>query len=128
MAFWVLLESSRTRSKKNAECWLNLLHFGCQLIQNGLLQNVYSDPIIFSALQKHRGSHFSLMLSSTTCNSLWISDTVSKRCPHSFIFNLGNKMKSWGKVRPVGRMENDNHVVVSNKLCDFQGCVGGRIV
>jgi hypothetical protein len=25
-------------------------------------------------------------------------------------------------------MGNDNHVVVSHKLCGFQGCVGGRIV
>jgi hypothetical protein len=25
-------------------------------------------------------------------------------------------------------MGNDNHIVVSHKLCGFQGCVGGRIV
>jgi hypothetical protein len=25
-------------------------------------------------------------------------------------------------------MENDNHVVVSHKLCGFQGCVGSRVV
>jgi hypothetical protein len=25
-------------------------------------------------------------------------------------------------------MGNDNHVVVSHKLCDFQGSVGGRVV
>jgi hypothetical protein len=31
------------------------------------------------------------MLSSTACDSLWMSDTVSKRRPFSFIFNLGNK-------------------------------------
>jgi hypothetical protein len=24
-------------------------------------------------------------------------------------------------------MGNDNHVVVSHKLCGFQGCVGGRV-
>jgi hypothetical protein len=25
-------------------------------------------------------------------------------------------------------MRNDNHVVVSHKLCGFQGCVGGHVV
>jgi hypothetical protein len=48
-------ESSRTGSEK--KCWLNLLNFGCHLLQNSILGNVYSDPIIFSTLQKHRGSH-----------------------------------------------------------------------
>jgi hypothetical protein len=38
-------KSSRTRSKK--KCWLNLLNFGCHLLRNGLLENVYSDPIFF---------------------------------------------------------------------------------
>jgi hypothetical protein len=55
------------------------------------------------------------MLSSTACDSLWMSDTVSKRRPFSF--------------SPASRgMGNDNHVVVSHKLCGFQGCVGGRVV
>jgi hypothetical protein len=39
---------------------------------------------------------FSIMLSSTTCDSLWRSDTVSKHRPFSLIFNLGNKTKSQG--------------------------------
>jgi hypothetical protein len=52
----VLSESSQTRSKKKD--WLNLLTFGCHLLQSSLLGNVYSNPIVFSALQKHRGSHF----------------------------------------------------------------------
>jgi hypothetical protein len=34
------------------------------------------------------------MLSSTACDSFWMSDTVSKCRPFSFIFNLGNKAKS----------------------------------
>jgi hypothetical protein len=33
-----------------------------------------------------------------------------------------------GYVWWVGRMGNDNHVVVSHKPCGFQGRVGGRIV
>jgi uncharacterized YccA/Bax inhibitor family protein len=37
---------------------------------------------------------FSLMLSSTACDSLWMSDTVSKRHPFSFIFSLRNIAKS----------------------------------
>jgi hypothetical protein len=52
----VLSESSQTRSKK--KCWLNLLNFGCHLLQNSLFGNTYSDPIIFPMLQKHYGSHF----------------------------------------------------------------------
>jgi hypothetical protein len=52
----VLSETSRTRSKK--KCWLNLLNFGCHLLQNSVLGNVCSDPIVFSTLQKHRTSHF----------------------------------------------------------------------
>jgi hypothetical protein len=38
--------------------WLNLLNFGCTLLQNSLLGNVYSDPIFCSTLQKQRESHF----------------------------------------------------------------------
>jgi hypothetical protein len=49
-------ESSETRSKK--KCCLNLLNFGCHLLQTSLFGNIYSVPIIFSMLQKHRGSHF----------------------------------------------------------------------
>jgi hypothetical protein len=31
-----------------------------------------------------------LMLLNTTCNSVWMSDTVSKHCPSGFILKLGN--------------------------------------
>jgi hypothetical protein len=66
---------------------------------------------------------------STACYSCWISDTVSKHRPFSFIFNLGNKAKSQGtKSGEVGRMGNDNHVVVSHKRCGFQGHVSRHIV
>jgi hypothetical protein len=69
------------------------------------------------------------MLLSTTYKSLWVSDTVSKHHPFSFIFNLGNKEKWQGaKARQVGRMRNDNHVVVSHKLSGFQGHVGTCVV
>jgi hypothetical protein len=51
----VLLKSSWTKSKK--KCWLNLLNFGCHLLQNSLLGNIHRYPIIFSTLQKHCGSH-----------------------------------------------------------------------
>jgi hypothetical protein len=44
----VLSESSRTSWKK--KCWLKLLNFGCLLLQNSLLRNIYSDPIIFYSL------------------------------------------------------------------------------
>jgi hypothetical protein len=43
----VLLKSSRTRSKK--KCWLNLLNFGCHLLQRRLLGNVYSNSVFFHA-------------------------------------------------------------------------------
>jgi hypothetical protein len=51
-------ESSRTRSEK--KYWFHLLNFGCHLLQNtcSLLGNVYRDPIVFSTLQKYRGSYF----------------------------------------------------------------------
>jgi hypothetical protein len=39
---------------------------------------------------------FSLMLLSTACESLWMSDTVSKHGSFNLIFNLGNKAKSQG--------------------------------
>jgi hypothetical protein len=51
-----------------------------------------------------------------------MSDTVSKCLPFSLIFNLGIK------VRWVGRMGNDNDIVVSHKFCGFQGYVDGHIV
>jgi hypothetical protein len=36
------------------------------------------------------------MLFSAACDSLWMSDTVSKRRPCSFIFNLGNRANHRG--------------------------------
>jgi hypothetical protein len=57
-----------------------------------------------------------------------MSNTVSKCCPLSFIFNLGNKSKSQEDNWRVGRMGNNNHVFHSHKLCGFQGCVGGCVV
>jgi hypothetical protein len=36
------------------------------------------------------------MLLSTPCDSLWMSDSVSKRRPFSFLFNLGSKVESQG--------------------------------
>jgi hypothetical protein len=48
--------------------------------------------------------------------------------PQFFIFNLGNKVKSQGGLNPVSREDgNDNHVVVSHKVCGFQGCVGSCV-
>jgi hypothetical protein len=65
------------------------------------------------------------MPSVTACDSLWMSDTASKRRPFCFIFNLCNKAKSHGaKSGRVGRMGKDNHVVVSHKLSGFHGRVG----
>jgi hypothetical protein len=66
------------------------------------------------------------MLSSTACNSIWMSDSVSKHHPFSFIFNLGNSEINGGSVWRVGRKGNDNHVV-SHKLCGVQGCMGGCV-
>jgi hypothetical protein len=54
--FEVLTASSRTGSKK--KCSLKLLNFGCHLLQNSLHGNIYNDPIIFTTIQKHHGSHF----------------------------------------------------------------------
>jgi hypothetical protein len=38
---------------------------------------------------------------------LWMSDTVSKRCPSSFIFNFRNKVKSQGGLSPASREEGE---------------------
>jgi hypothetical protein len=78
--------------KRNAD----LLNFGRHLLQNSLLETIYSDPIVFFHTSNAPWKLFSLMLSSATCDSLWMSDTVSKCRPFSFIFNLGNKAKSQG--------------------------------
>lgn len=45
-----LLASSCTRWRK--KCWLNLLSYGCLLLQNSLLGCVYSDPIVFFHFSK----------------------------------------------------------------------------
>jgi hypothetical protein len=84
-------ESSRARSKK--KCWLNFLNFGCHLLQNR--ERIQRALRIFHS-SKAPWKSFSLMLSSTACDSLWMSDTVSKRRHFTFIFNLGNKAKSLG--------------------------------
>jgi hypothetical protein len=56
LIYEVISESSRTRPKK--KCWLNLLNFGCHLIQNSLVGNICCDPIVSSMLLKHHVSHF----------------------------------------------------------------------
>jgi hypothetical protein len=109
------------------KCRLNLLNFVCHLLQNSLLGNVDSDPAKFSTLQKAPWESFSLMLSSTVCNSLWMSDTVSKRRPFSFIFNLGNSEITGSQFQLVGRMGNNSHVVVSHKICGCQGLVAAAL-
>jgi hypothetical protein len=40
------------------KCWLKLLNFGCNLLQNSLIGNVHSDPIVVTTPRKHRESHF----------------------------------------------------------------------
>jgi hypothetical protein len=46
-----------------------------------------------------------------------------------FHFQCGKQSEiTGGEVQRVGRMGNDNHVVVSHKLCGFQGRVGGLVV
>jgi hypothetical protein len=74
--------------------WHNLLNFGCHLFENSLLVNICSDPIVFSTLPKHHGSH---CLNAVEYRLRFFLDvTVSKRHPFSFIFNFGNKAKSQG--------------------------------
>jgi hypothetical protein len=61
----------------------------------------------FSTLQKQRGSHF-----PKCC-----------RIPHTIPFGCQILFEN------VGRMGNDNHVVVSHySQTGFQGCVGGRVI
>jgi hypothetical protein len=57
---------------------------------------MYRVTPLFLHASKALWKSFSLMLSNTTCDSLWMSDFVPKCYPYSFIFNLGNKVKSWG--------------------------------
>jgi hypothetical protein len=89
-----VLESPQIGSKKKC----GLLNFGCHLLQNSLLGNVYRDSIILFHVSKApwKSFFFSFMLLSTACDSLWMSDTVSKCRSSTSIFNLGNKMKSQG--------------------------------
>jgi hypothetical protein len=94
-----LSKSSRTRSKK--KFWLNLLDFGCYLLPNSLLGNVCSDPIAFSTLQKHRGSHFPWCCRVPLAIP-FARKTVSKRRPFSFTFNLEEKRNHRG-LSPASR-------------------------
>jgi hypothetical protein len=43
----------------------------------------------------------------------------------SLQFHFGKQRNHRGLSLLIGRMVNDNHVVVSHKLCGFQGRVGG---
>jgi hypothetical protein len=68
------------------------------------------------------------MLSSTTCK-------FPLDVRHCFKTSLQFHFQFWkqseitgGEVWQVGRIGNDNHVVISHKLCGFQGYVGGCIV
>jgi hypothetical protein len=96
LLYEVLSESSWNRSKK--KCCLNLFNFGCYLLQNSFLGSVYSNPIIFSHASKALWKSVSLMLSSTACDSLWMSYTLSKR-PFNFILIWETKHNHGCKVR-----------------------------
>jgi hypothetical protein len=52
-----------------------------------------ANPSLFSRFKSIVEDVF---LHAVECRSLWMSDTVSKRRPFSFIFNLGNKAESQG--------------------------------
>jgi hypothetical protein len=82
-------------------------------------------PSFFSTLQKHWKSFYAVKY----CLQFPLDVRhCFKTLSLHFNFNLGNKPKSRGKARRVGRMGNDNHIVVSHKVCGFQGRMGGRIV
>jgi hypothetical protein len=49
--------------------------------------------------------------------------------PLQFHFQFGKQSEVTGAyVQRVGRMGNDNHIIVSHKLCGSQGRMGGLIV
>jgi hypothetical protein len=88
-----LLGSFRTRSRR--KCCLNLPNFGCHPFKI-VFFGTYTATYRFFYDSKAPWKPFSLMLSNTACDSLWMSDTVSERRPFSFIFNFGNKANSQG--------------------------------
>jgi hypothetical protein len=109
----VLSESSRARSKKR--CWLKLLSLGTYTAIPSFL------PLFESTVKSF------YLLSSTACDSLWVSGAVSKCRPFGFVFSLGNETKSQG-LSPASREDgNDNHVVI-HKLWGFHWRVGGCVV
>jgi hypothetical protein len=61
--------------------------------------------------------------------SLWMSDTPSKRRAFSSILTFGNKAKlqetSSDDWVEGGGVQSGNTSVVRHELCGFQGCVGG---
>jgi hypothetical protein len=87
------------RQGQKKKCWLNLLSFGCHLLQNA---------------SKAMWKSFFLMLLSTPCDSLWISFSI---------WETKQNHRGGGYVQRVGRMVNDNHVVVSHRLW-FSGMCG----
>jgi hypothetical protein len=77
------------------------------------------------------------MLSSAACDSLWMSDAVSKCRPFSFIFNLGNKAKSqraksgeyggWGTITMLLLVTNSLFSgTCGRKRCPDEGVSCGR--
>jgi hypothetical protein len=81
----------------------------------------------FFCASKALWKSFPLMLLSTACDSLWMSDTFKMSLQFHFEFGKQSEI-SRGKVWRVQRMGNEKRVIVSHKLCGFQGRVGGRIV
>jgi hypothetical protein len=94
MLYDVLSESSPTMSKKNAGLTYSIL--AAISFKTVSLGTYTAIPSFFSHASKAPWKSFSLMLSSTACDSLQMPDTVPKCRPFSFIFNLGNKAKSQG--------------------------------
>jgi hypothetical protein len=59
------------------------------------LGNIYNDPIVFSTLQKAPWKSLSLMLSGTTCDSLWMSRRCFKTSLHLH-FQFGKQSENTG--------------------------------
>jgi hypothetical protein len=88
----------------------------------------YSDPIIFFHASKAPWKSFSLMLLSTAAIPFGCQTLFQNVIPSVSFSICETKRILRGLNRRIVRMENDNHVVVSHKLCGFQGRVGRRVV
>jgi hypothetical protein len=96
------------------------MHIDRQHPRSSSLPHVETGPTASSIFGTLPVSSF-LSMSSTLCDSAWISSMISNRRPFSFNFIFGNRKNSGCQIRGERRVGDDSHLVFRQKLLGEDG-------